>query len=330
MSYIKYAVFEIKDLVNIAKERQKNKLDCVIAWVGKRGSGKSTGAYRFCHGLNKKYTINHLDTEYKAGGFRPQRDIVYTRSDVVDLLRLRKFKIVMADEMINVAYNREFHSTDQQFLIKTLNQFRSNYNIFSMCNPFFYDLDPDLRNLVSIRIDVVKRGIGIVHFPNDNVYSNDIWDTKNNATIEKSWSQRKNFHPNYKKLSTFKGILYYPPLPKKIEIKYEKIRDEKRQLAAASVGDGDSNINNFYDRLINLIDEKKVDRDSFENFCYANNIKLSSAIHGLNKRLQEKNINMSVLKFIQSKEKELKIEKLKEDKIKNTNEFGHTAVLVDD
>lgn len=324
----RYPIFRIKDIVEIAQARQRNKLDCVIAWVGKRGSGKSTGNYRFCRRLGK-YSVNHLGTEYKAGGFRPERDMVYARQDIIDLLKNRKFKICMADEMINVAYNREFHSSDQQFLIKVLNQYRSNYNIFSMCNPFFYDLDPDLRSLVSIRIDVIRRGMGIVHFPTDNIYSNDIWDSKKNAQIEMSWSRNKNSRPKYSKLTTFQGILLYPPLPKKIELKYEDIRDRKRNLANNGLGDGDSSINSFYDRLLSLVDEGKVDRESFENFCYANNLKPQVAIKGLNKRLLEKKIPMTFIGYLKKKETEKKLKLKEEEAIKNTNEYGHREVFVE-
>lgn len=324
----RYPIFRIKDIVDIAKQRQNNKLDTVIAWVGKRGSGKSTGNYRFCRHLGK-YKVNHLGTDYKAGGFRPERDMVYSRQEIIELLKNRKFKVTMADEMINVAYNREFHSTDQQFLIKVLNQYRSNYNIFSMCNPFFYDLDPDLRSLISIRIDVVRRGVGIVHFPNDSLYSNDIWDTKYNKKVEDMWYKGKKFRPQYSKLTTFQGVLLYPPLPKKIELKYEEIRDRKRNQANNGVGDGDSNINNFYDRLITLIDEHKVDRESFENFCYANNLKIDTAVRGLNKRLKDKDINMTFLAYMKIREREKKNkEQLIEDS-KNLNEYGHKTVVVE-
>jgi hypothetical protein len=324
----RYPIFRIKDIVDIAQQRQRNKLDCVIAWVGKRGSGKSTGNYRFCRKLGR-YTVNHLGTDFKAGGFRPERDMVYARQDIIDLLKNRKFKPVMADEMINVAYNREFHSADQQFLIKVLNQYRSNYNIFSMCNPFFYDLDPDLRSLVSIRIDIIRRGMGIVHFPCDNVYSNDIWDTKKNAQIEMSWSRSKNQKSRYSKLTTFQGILLYPALPKKIELKYEEIRDRKRNLANNGVGDGDSGIANFYDRLLNLIDEGKIDRESFENFCYANNLKVPVAIKGLNKRLLEKNIPMTFIGYLKKKATEQKLKNDEIEAMNHTNEFGHRETFVD-
>ena len=74
----------------------------------------------------------------------------------------------------------------------------------------------------------MKRGLGIIHTPNKVVYNKDIWDFATNIKIEQKWVEKKITKPDYSKLTTFRGLIRFPPLSKAQELKYQKIKDSKR------------------------------------------------------------------------------------------------------
>ncbi len=175
-------IYSIKELVMILKERQKNKFDANFAVSGKRGLGKSTL-------IGKVY--------YRFPNFRPWKHQVYSRDDVLALLKSEKYGSCWDDEAINSSYKREFQDKGQQELIKNLTAFRDNFNVFASAIPSFYSLDKDLRDLYFIHLHVVRRGVAVIHMPvPGRLYSQDIWDTKYNQKIEDRWT--KTLHKNQK------------------------------------------------------------------------------------------------------------------------------------
>ena len=120
----------IKNLVDIAKARQKNEFDVIQFWSGSRGNGKSTGNFKFCS---------------RFEGFKPWKDIVYSRKDVMAMMEARQFQIIMDDEAVRSGYKRNFYEEDQKKLIAMVNMYRDNFNIYTGCIPNFYDLDKDPR-----------------------------------------------------------------------------------------------------------------------------------------------------------------------------------------
>ena len=70
----------MKDVVEIAKERQQHKFDCNIVVSGARGNGKSTFLYKF---------FSHFKQ------FKPRKHIVYARADTIRLLKELKFVTII-------------------------------------------------------------------------------------------------------------------------------------------------------------------------------------------------------------------------------------------
>ena len=298
-----FPVYTIADLALIARERLKIKNDYFIAFVGAPGSSKSAGAYKFCHKIGAFDVVENGETIH-AGDYKPERDMVYLREDMHNLMKDRKLGIIHADELIRSAYNRDFASKEQKELVKMWNMYRSNRNVLAGCIPFFYDLDPDLRNLVDMRIDMVRRGVGIVHMRSNNFFSNDVWDTAYNKKIEESWKSKGKTKPNYWKLTTFRGIVYFGPLHPAEEIKYERIRDEKKKIAEQKDGPAAGKDKpDFIANLISLGKMGRLSRQDIETMAPQNGYKYSQLLRYVNERLKDMGEDVTFSKLFQDIDK---------------------------
>ncbi|KKK63624.1 hypothetical protein LCGC14_2992400, partial [marine sediment metagenome] len=139
--------WSIKEIQKILKTRQSNEFDGNMAVSGDRGNGKSTL-------IAKIY--------YRFDQFKPWTHQVYSREDVINLLRTQEYSLCWDDEAINSSYKREFQSKGQQELIKILTAYRDNYNVFTSAIPNFFSLDKDLRDLYFIHLHIIERGIDFV------------------------------------------------------------------------------------------------------------------------------------------------------------------------
>ena len=118
---------------------------------------------------------------------------------MIHLIRDYKKSYAFADELISIGNKRKFYDIEQILLIETLTKFRSNYNIVAGCVPIFFSLDKELLKLVSMHIQVVERGLAIIHMPIRNrIFSDDIWDVSINQKQENYWSKIRRKNPNYK------------------------------------------------------------------------------------------------------------------------------------
>ena len=235
-----YIAWSLKDFTEILKDRIKNELDSNIAVTGSTGMGKSTFTGKLF---------------YRLKGFKPNKHQVYSRKDVINLLKNQQKGFVWADEMISVGYKRSFYESQQQELIKVLNAFRDNFNILGACIPNFFSLDKDLRDIFYFHFHIVERGIAILHTPlKSRLYAQDKWDVSNNSKIENKWSQRIMKDPNfanhipYHNLSTFRGILYFNKMTIKQEKLYKLIKREKRKQSFG--GKDEIKVLSFDDRIL--------------------------------------------------------------------------------
>ena len=236
-----------------------NKYDFFLAVEGNTGTGKSTLAFHIASKVSKEfhklYMLRYDTIEYyyerigrKMGlteqefldkilklkeknryKFIPQKALIYTQDD------LQKFLagwhgISIPDEMINITFNRDFHTEKQKDIIKMLNMFRDHENLTLACVPSFQNLDNQIKNLTKMKITVKKRGVAIIHTPNSVVYCKDKWDSATNEKIERSWIMKKVRNPNYSKLTTFRGLVRFPPLSRKQEAMYQNIKNDKRAV----------------------------------------------------------------------------------------------------
>jgi len=283
----------IKDLAETIDRMQDNKFDCIIFVTGLRGLGKSTLSYK-------------LASRIKAP-FNPERDIAYKRDDVVRLLAKKKRGVIFADELVNVAFNRDFYEQEQKQLIKALNMYRDSCNVFIGCIPFFATMDTQLQKLCKIRIDVVRRGVAIIQTQIHSMYTSDPWDVRNNQKVERKWVGRKN--PKYSQFSTYRGILRFNDLREDQRIKYERIKQEKRNKIFKE-GEEPPEAKSRYSNLAKLIEEGKIwSKDMFRTFCEGMDLKFTNAQSAVNKILKDKGSESITLQFKKAKPPEISMTK---------------------
>jgi hypothetical protein len=205
----------------------QNKFDAVIVIEGNRGLGKSTLAIQLARRVAREFK-KQGSQDYK---FHWSNSLVYTKKETKRFLH-KWDSIGIADEMINVTFNRDFYNSEQKDIIKLLNMNRDHCNLFISCVPSFATLDSQIKNLCKIRITVVRRGMCIIQTPNQTIYIKDKWDQATNEKIERGWLMKGITKPHYTKLTTFRGVMKFSKLREKSELKYQKVKDKKRNLVA--------------------------------------------------------------------------------------------------
>lgn len=223
----KIIVWTMKDLVEVIEKMtdKDHKFDCNIFVEGKRGLGKSTFTYKL---------LSSLKIEQP---FKPRRDIVYTREETLKHLATKINGCIFSDEMINVAYKRDFYQEDQKELLKAFDMYRDSRNVFVGCIPLFIDLDVKIQKVCKIRVSIIRRGVALIQLQLSSMYTQDPWDMKNNQKIESKWSLRAVKNPRYGQLTTVRGLLYFGDLSPSQRAEYEEIKAEKRNHVFAKYQD---------------------------------------------------------------------------------------------
>lgn len=251
--------WHIMKLVRMIVATLLNKYDFFMIIEGQTGIGKSTLAFhiasKVAQEFRRLYKLDEETVEYyylrvgkKMGlseeefiakilllkqnreyKFHPKKALIYTQDELQNALA-SWHGITIPDEMINITFNRDFYSEKQKDIIKMLNMFRDHENLTIACVPQFQNLDNQIKNLCKIKITVKKRGVAIIHSPNSTVYCKDKWDQATNEKIEREWIIKKITRPNYSKLTTFRGLIKFPPLSRKQEALYQQIKNEKRSV----------------------------------------------------------------------------------------------------
>lgn len=251
--------WHIMKLVRMIVATLLNKYDFFMIVEGGTGIGKSTLAFhiasKVAQEFRRLYKLDEDVVEYyyervgrkmglseeefvakilllkqnKEYRFHPTKALIYTQDELQNALASWHC-ISIPDEMINITFNRDFYSEKQKDIIKMLNMFRDHENLTIACVPQFQNLDNQIKNLCKMKITVRKRGVAIIHTPNSVVYSKDKWDQASNEKIEREWIVKKITRPNYSKLTTFRGLIKFPPLSRKQEALYQNIKNEKRSV----------------------------------------------------------------------------------------------------
>lgn len=309
-----------------------NKFDCFIVIEGGTGIGKSTLAFEIALGVSrefrrlyhfredlleyyyervgKKIYYNPEDfmkkildlKEKKAYKFMPSRDLIYSQNEMQEFLASWN-RVGIPDEMINVTFNRDFYSETQKNIVKMINMFRDHENLIISCVPYFQNLDNQIKNLCKIKITVKKRGIAIMHTPNKIIYCKDKWDAQTNEKIEREWIMKKIINPNYSKLTTFRGILKFPPLPKKYEVIYQGIKNKKRNMVLKDeMGIELKDSKDVVEILINRLVKGGIkNMQVIEGVAIANDKSLAVLQQDIRKRLMERGVNPMISSYFYDK-----------------------------
>ena len=272
-------VWSIKNLIEAWKGRLDNDFDCIVIVDGGTGQGKST-------------LVNKALLRMK--GFKPWKDQLYARDEVLDQIAQKQKGIIWADELVNIAHNRNFYEPDQILLVKRLNMYRDHNNLYIGCVPEFQSVDPQLLRLAHMRITIVRRGVALIQMPMRSLYSKDPWDMKNNSKIEAKWALKGTKNPRYARLTTARGLLFFEDMTEMQRKLYKEIKRVKREKIYGEL----ANLENqkdpekiFYSNLIDEMRSGKVNKDNFAIICKIAGKKYRSTQIRINEILRERGEN---------------------------------------
>lgn len=226
----------------------------------------------------------------------PKRCLLYKREEVLSYFAEKWYSSGIADEMINVSFNRDFYNEDQKDLIKLINMNRDHSNFFIACVPSFEALDTQVKQLCKMRIVVERRSVGIAHTPNKFTFTRDRWDSKNNERIERGWYKGKSVvKPKYAQLTTSRCIIKFPPLTKKQQEEYDKIKRDKRndvwkEQQEKKLKDGKAHNLKPIDIVTEMILKKAVVRENLNAVLLEFGIKPTSGRALIRNRLRDKGL----------------------------------------
>lgn len=263
----------MQKLCEVIEKRIINKFDLIIFVEGKRGMGKSTFLYLLALRLNKRGVIK----------FNPKKHLVYSRDQSIKSLSQSQKCFILNDEMINVAYNRDFYEQDQKILLKALNNYRDSCNIFGGCVPKFIDLDKQMQKLCEMRVQIHRRGIAEVHGQLKGFYLDDPWNTKENIKKElKTKGKPKT------KMNTQRFFVRFKDLTSKQRQFYEALKHERRNKVFMGDNEIEQDPNEiFYNNLYQTITNGQVTKEQLDTMCRVLNKKIRTVRDQMNKRLRE-------------------------------------------
>jgi hypothetical protein len=252
---------------------------------GNRGLGKSTLAIHIAKGVARDFK-RLGEKKYK---FHWDHCLIYTKKETKRFWH-KWDSTGIGDEMINVAFNRDFYDEDQKDIVKMINMNRDHRNLFIACVPQFQTLDNQIKNLCKIRITVVRRGLAVIQTPNRTIYVKDKWDQATNEKIERDWLKKGTRNPHYTKLTTFRGLMRFPALKAPSELKYQAVKDRKRNLVAKEeMGiDIDDEKKDSVSEMIKMLLGGQVKNSTFiDGYAQANGIKPATFHNQVRLKLRE-------------------------------------------
>jgi len=288
--------WSMKKMIWMITKTLQNKMDCFIVIEGNRGLGKSTLALHLARGVAREMK-KQGSPDYK---FNWRNSLIYSKKETKHFWNKWKSSGI-ADEMINVTFNRDFYDTHQKDIIKMINMNRDHCNLFIACVPSFQTLDAQIKNLCKMRFTVVRRGLSIIHQKLNSIYLKDKWDQQTNEKIERSWMIKGIKKPQYSRLTTYRGYMNFPKLTDAQEEKYQEIKDLKRNLIARDemgIQEEDEKKNDPVNIMIALLKEGKVKNGTFvDGFALANGFKPTSFKGKITGRLRENNEDSQLMNY---------------------------------
>jgi len=276
--------------------------DAFIIIEGNRGLGKSTLAIHIARKIARCFKLLGMADRYK---FNWSKSLIYTKKETLNFFH-QWHKNGIADEMINVTFNRDFYDPDQKNVIKMINMNRDHCNLFIACVPQFQTLDTQIKNLCKLRITVVRRGLAIIQTPNRTIYVKDKWDQATNEKLEREWLQKGISKPAYSKLTTFRGILKFPKLHPTAEAKYQEVKNRKRNLVAKEemgIVEEKEEKDPYIDTIQRLMDGKIRNGVYLDGLAHAYNLHPTTFKNRLRSELGKKGISTKLTDYYWDKQK---------------------------
>jgi len=216
---VKKNVHTVKQFAETIKKILMSDRGVNIACSGETGEGKSTFLIQlqkiYSEIAGQDWTFDHLTWE---------RDELMRWIDGEGENkegRVPEYTAILADEMINMFFNQEWHDPEQQDLIKTLNQCRDRHLFFGGNNPSFFDLNPKVRDRFNFFVFIPERGIAWVFVPEKNPFTKDKWNTLDNIKIFRRYKT-----PYYSHNFAFE--VHFSDLDDDEKERYLAIRNKKR------------------------------------------------------------------------------------------------------
>lgn len=228
------------------------------------------------------------DKSYK---FKMRKDIIYTRNHVIKAFNDWR-RIVVADEQVNVAFNRDFYNEDQKDLIKIMNMNRDHNICYFGAIPSFSNMDTQIKGLTKLRLTVLRRGLALVQTPTKSMFSTDKWNVNYNQRLEQEWLKKKVKNPHYAKLTTVRGILSFPDLPKSLRNIYEEVKNNERNVIAKEQfgitgDDGKVKLTPTQEMAQRLIENGVKNVFVLEGYALGNNLKPEAFIKAVSREIKK-------------------------------------------
>ena len=314
----KIRTWALQDMVDMIVKILLNKFDCIILIDGQRGLGKSTLAYVLAKRISNRmaFVRKNYNTGMEVGdySFLPKRDLLYSRTKVIEYFNQWK-KIGIADEMINVTFNRDFYQEDQKNLIKMMNMNRDHCNLFIACVPQFQTMDTQMKGLTKIRLSVVRRGLAIIQTQNQSIYSVDKWDSANNQKIERDWMMKGSKNPRYTKLTTFRGVMRFPDLTPMQREEYEQIKIEERNVIVETEMKINKTVEPFDELMYKLKNKGIKNVDVLKGFAVANKKDYKTLRAKIIRQLRKEGVPAIIDDYFWEGEESKVLKKDKKDKV---------------
>jgi hypothetical protein len=276
----------IDDFVTMLGYRARKGYDSTNAWCGIRNSGKSVGAQIVVSEFQKKM----------GREFNIKRDTMFKNASVDEVkLNIKSKPLrrgIILDEAENLFYRMDFHSQDQNELIKFLAFARIYEKHLFMLIPYFTDLRTSFRNSeISIWIQNIKQGFAAVFIQDTNIFTEDRWHMKENAKKWEKVSKGQNVLSPNKQLSiisktvNYIGDFHIPKIDDEWLKEYKRLKLEALNIDPVEKPAG-ARERKYYDSFTKLV--PLLVKKGYSAQAIAENCNISySVIQGICKDLQK-------------------------------------------
>jgi hypothetical protein len=135
--------------------------------------------------------------------------------------QLTEYSGVIADELFNMFYRRNWYDNQQIDAIATFNMCRDRHLLVAGNVPNFWDLDAAFTTRVRFYAYIVKRGVAWVFQQENNPFSKDAWNTQENRKLFRK-------HKNPYKCPNFLFEIRFNDLSQEEKETYKVLRNDKR------------------------------------------------------------------------------------------------------